>query len=54
MVQRVLTPDEWIVCKGTLSQGRRRIICRRLGTKEAKLVLLRGQPHDTQRTRAER
>ncbi len=38
VVQGVVTPDEWTVFKGTLSQGRRPIIGRRLGSKEVKLV----------------
>jgi pyruvate,water dikinase len=38
IVQGVVNPDEWTVFKPTLSQNRRAIIGRRLGTKEVRLV----------------
>jgi pyruvate,water dikinase len=38
VVQGVVNPDEWTVFKPTLSQNRRAIIGRRLGTKEVRLV----------------
>lgn len=38
IVQGVVTPDEWMVFKPTLREGRRPIISRRCGTKEVRLV----------------
>jgi pyruvate, water dikinase len=38
VVQGVVTPDEWMVFKPTLTRDRRPIISRRLGTKEVRLV----------------
>ncbi|HEX6187558.1 MAG TPA: phosphoenolpyruvate synthase [Pyrinomonadaceae bacterium] len=38
VVQGVVTPDEWMVFKPTLSQGYRPIVSRRLGSKEVRLV----------------
>jgi pyruvate,water dikinase len=42
VVQGVVTPDEWIVFKPTLTQGARPIVGRRLGTKEVRLVYAGG------------
>lgn len=49
IVQGVITPDEWLVFKPTLKQGREPIIGRRLGSKEIKLVYGKG----TRTTRSE-
>ena len=38
IVQGMATPDEWVVFKPTLGEGRRPIISRRLGSKEVKMV----------------
>jgi pyruvate,water dikinase len=38
VVQGVVSPDEWTVFKPTLSQNRRAVVGRRLGTKEVRLV----------------
>jgi pyruvate,water dikinase len=38
VVQGVVTPDEWMVFKPTLRNGKRPIVSRRLGAKEIKLV----------------
>ncbi len=42
VVQGVVTPDEWIVFKPTLSTGHRAIVGRQLGTKEVRLVYADG------------
>ena len=42
VVQGVVTPDEWVVFKPTLTGQRRPIIGRRLGTKEVRLVYAGG------------
>lgn len=49
IVQGVITPDEWLVFKPTLKQGREPIIGRRLGSKEIRLVYAEG----TRTTRSE-
>jgi len=49
VVQGVVTPDEWIVFKPTLSKGGRPIVGRRLGSKEVRLVYAQG----THATRSE-
>jgi pyruvate,water dikinase len=38
IVQGMATPDEWIVFKPTLKQGKRPIVSRRIGSKEVKMV----------------
>lgn len=42
VVQGVVTPDEWVVFKPTLAQGKRPIIGRQLGSKEVRLVYADG------------
>lgn len=49
VVQGVVTPDEWLIFKPTLSENRRPIIGRRLGSKEVRLVYSQG----TRTTRSE-
>lgn len=49
VVQGVVTPDEWIVFKGTLDGDSRPIVGRRLGSKEVRLVYSGG----TRTTRSE-
>ena len=49
VVQGVVTPDEWIVFKPTLTNGHRPIVGRRLGAKEVRLVYGQG----TRTTRSE-
>lgn len=49
IVQGVVTPDEWLVFKPTLKEGREPIVSRRLGSKEVRLVYARG----TRSTRSE-
>jgi pyruvate,water dikinase len=49
VVQGVVTPDEWIVFKPTLSEGYESIVGRRLGSKEVRLVYAAG----TRSTRSE-
>ena len=49
LVQGVVTPDEWLVFKPTLSQGSDAIVSRRLGSKEVRLVYAQG----TRTTRSE-
>jgi pyruvate,water dikinase len=49
VVQGVVTPDEWVVFKPTLTQGHDAVISRRLGTKEVRLVYAQG----TRTTRSE-
>jgi pyruvate,water dikinase len=49
LVQGVVTPDEWLVFKPTLTRGCDAIISRRLGSKEVRLVYAQG----TRTTRSE-
>ncbi len=42
VVQGVVTPDEWLVFKPTLTQGYDAIVSRRLGSKEVRLVYAQG------------
>jgi pyruvate, water dikinase len=42
LVQGVVTPDEWLVFKSTLTQGNDAIVSRRLGSKEVRLVYAQG------------
>jgi len=42
VVQGVVTPDEWLVFKPTLTQGYDAIVGRRLGSKEVRLVYAQG------------
>lgn len=49
IVQGVVTPDEWLVFKPTLTKGHQSIVGRRLGSKEVKLVYATG----TRTTRSE-
>jgi pyruvate,water dikinase len=49
LVQGVVSPDEWLVFKPTLTQGYDAIVSRRLGSKEVRLVYAQG----TRATRSE-
>jgi pyruvate,water dikinase len=49
IVQGVVTPDEWLVFKPTLTEGFEPIVGRRLGSKEVRLVYAKG----TRSTRSE-
>ncbi len=42
VVQGVVTPDEWVVFKPTLAEGKRPIVSRQKGSKEVKLVYAGG------------
>jgi pyruvate, water dikinase len=42
VVQGVVTPDEWVVFKPTLAEGKRPIVSREMGSKEVRLVYAGG------------
>jgi len=54
VVQGVVTPDEWLVFKPTLTQGYDAIVSRRLGSKEVRLVYAQGTRSTQHRSEGER